>query len=205
MPIAKGEDWGESGVLPVGAPIFGSDAQVSRAVEEARGKGADRPICGLIGGDLWRTLGGPPGGRDRLRAGPASRVVVDVGWVRIDDRAWDHAFVAHCVARTRFWAAALAVMNAEWLGEWDVAPKGHPGDGWLDITEAELPCGERPKVRDRLPTGTHLPHPDVRTWRVKQAEFEFDRPRRMRLDGVPFGRATRLEFRVEPASLTVLV
>lgn len=206
MPIAKGEDWGEGGaVLPDDAPICNSDELVSRAIERARGERATRPVCGLIGGDLWRTLGGPPGGLDRLRSGQATRVVVDVGWVRIDDREWDHAFVAHCVARSRFWSAALAVMNAEWLREWDVAPKSHPGDGWLDVTEAEVSWAERWKIRDRLTTGTHLPHPDLRTSRIRKAEFELDEPRRLYLDGAPFGKASRLEFEVEPASLTVLV
>ncbi|HUR48666.1 MAG TPA: hypothetical protein VMY88_03915 [Acidimicrobiales bacterium] len=205
MPIAKGENWGEAGAFPSGAPILGSDAEVARTIERARGERRDRPVCGLTGGDLWRTLGAPPGGVDRLRSGTATRAVVDVGWVRLDDRDLDHAFVAHCVARTRLWSEVLAVMNAEWLGDWDVAPKSHPGDGWLDVTDTELSWAERRKVRDRLPTGTHLPHPDVRTWRVHEAEFEFDRPRRLYVDGAPLSSARRLEIRVEPASLTVLV
>lgn len=205
MPIAKGEDWGRSGSLPPGAPIAADDAALSREIEFARGQGAARPVCGVIGGDLWRTLGAPPGGRERLRHGAPTEVVVDVGWVRIDEREIEHAFVAHCIARTRFWGETLAVMNAEWLGEWDIAPKSHPGDGWLDITEAELSWPERQKVRERLPTGTHLPHPDLRTSRVREGEFEFNRPRRLYVDGAPFARASRLEIRVEPASLTVLV
>lgn len=205
MPIAKGEDWGELGWLPQGAPIFDTDAQVSREIERADGKRAERPVCGLIGGDLWRTLGAPPGGRARLIGGEATRVTVDVGWIRFDDHELAHAFVAHCIARTRLWSEAVAVMNAEWLGEWDVAPKSHPGDGWLDVTEAALSWPERQKVRDRLPTGTHLPHPDLKTSRVREAEFEFDTPRALYVDRARFSRVTRLQVWVEPASLTVLV
>ena len=26
----------------------------------------------------------------------------------------------------------LAVMNAQWIGRWDVAPKGHPNDGMVE-------------------------------------------------------------------------
>ena len=205
MPIAKGEDWGEPGRLPDGAPIFSADGQVSRAVEMARGHGIEQPTFGLTGGDLWRTLGAPPGGVDRLRNGPATRVVVDVGWMVFDDREIEHAFVAHCVARTRLWGEALAVMNAEWLKQWDVAPKSHPGDGWLDVTDANLSWSERHKVRKRLPTGTHLPHPGLTISRVRQAEFEFEHRRRLYLDGAPFPRIRRLKFRLQPASLTVLV
>ena len=205
MPIARGEDWGAAGELPTGASIYESDAGLSRAVEYAVAKGLEPPVCGLVGGDLWRTLGGPPGGTSRLRAGPATQVTVDVGWLRFDEHELEHAFVAHCIARTRLWGEVLAVMNAEWLDEWDVAPKGHPGDGWLDVTEAALSWPERQKVRDRLATGTHLPHPGLRTFRVREAEFEFDRPRPLYLDRTPFSRVSRLEVRVEPASLTVLV
>lgn len=140
-----------------------------------------------------------------MRGGPATEVTVDVGWLRFDDHDLEHAFVAHCIARTRMWSQVVAVMNAEWLDDWDVAPKSHPGDGWLDVTEARLSWPERQKVRDRLPTGTHLPHPDLKTSRVREAEFEFEPPRPLYLDRVPFSRVSRLEVRVEPASLTVVV
>ena len=205
MPIAKGQDWGAPGKLPDDAPIFGSDAELSRAVQYAAAKGLPRPICGLTGGDLWRTLGAPIRGERRLREGTAARVTVDLGWARLDDGDLEHAFVAHCVARRRLWGQVVAVMNAEWLDEWDVAPKSHPGDGWLDVTEATLSWPERQKVRDRLPTGTHLPHPDLKTSRVRQTVFDFPEPLWLYIDRAPFSRVRRLEVRVEPASLTVLV
>lgn len=205
MPIAKGEPWGELGRLPDDGVIFETDAMASRAVEYARAKGLAYPVIGLTEGDLWRTLGAPAGGAGRLRSGPATQVTVDVGWVRLDDEVLEHAFVAHCILRTRAWANVLAVMNAEWLGEWDVAPRSHPGDGWLDITESTLSWPERRKVRDRLPTGTHLPHPELIVSRVRKAEFVFDRPRRMYVDGAPFPRVRSVKFRLESASLTVLV
>ena len=205
MPIAKGQDWGSTGRLPDGAPVLATDAELSRAVEYAAAKGLARPVFGLTGGDLWRTLGAPPGGERRLREGTATQVTVDVGWARLDDGDLEHAFAAHCIARRRLWSEAVVVMNAEWLDEWDVAPKSHPGDGWLDVTEASLSWPERQKVRDRLPTGTHLPHPALKTSRVREREFEFDGPLRLYIDRLPFPRVRRLEVRVEPASLTVLV
>lgn len=205
MPVAKGEPWGESARLPADAPIFNMDHSAARAVEFCRAKGLERPTIGLTGGDLWRTLGAPAGDADRLRAGPATRVTVDVGWVSIDGSELEHAFVAHCIARTRGWGLVLAVMNAEWLDEWDVAPKSHPGDGWLDVTEAELSWAERNKVRDRLPTGTHLPHPGLMTSRVTETEFELMKPRRLYLDGSVFPKVRHLKVRLEPASLTVVV
>lgn len=205
MPVAKGEPWGEPGRLSAEGLIYPKDCDAARAVQYARAKGFERPEMGLTGGDLWRTLGAPLGGTDRLRNGSATRVTVDVGWATLDDDEMEHCFIAHCVARTWMWSQVLAVMNAEWIGEWDVAPTSHPGDGWLDVTEAGLSWSERRKVRERLPTGTHLPHPNVRTSRVRESDFEFHRPLRLYLDGSAFPKVRRLKVRVEPASLTVLV
>ena len=205
MPVAKGEPWGEVSHLPPDAPVVDSDHALSRAIEFARAKGRPRPVFGLTGGDLWRTLGAPIGGAERLARGPVTRVTVDVGWITIDDGELEHAFVAHCIARTPLWGHAVAVMNAEWLNGWDMAPRSHPGDGWLDVTEADLGWGEFRKVRRRLPTGTHLPHPDIATSRVRKADFDFPAPRRLYVDGAPFHKVRRLKVRLEPASLTVAV
>ncbi len=38
-------------------------------------------------------------------------------------------------------------MNAQFLGRWDVAPRGHPNDGRLDVLDADLPLDERLQVR----------------------------------------------------------
>ena len=205
MPVAKGEPWGESGTLPDDGVVYAKDCDAARAVQYTRARGLERPQMGLTGGDLWRTLGAPLGGIERLRNGPATRVTVDVGWVTIDGAEMEHCFVAHCVARTPMWSQVLAVMNAQWLGEWDVAPKGHPGDGWLEVTEAALGWADRRKVRERIHTGTHLPHPSIRTTRIRESEFEFGRPLRLYLDGSAFPKVRRLKVRIEPASLTVLV
>ncbi|MBW3536219.1 MAG: hypothetical protein KY395_00430 [Actinobacteria bacterium] len=205
MPVARGEPWGESGTLPVDGLIYPRDCDAARAVQFTRARGLERPEMGLIGGDLWRTLGAPIGGADRLRNGPATRVTVDVGWITMGGDEVEHCFVAHCVARTRLWSQVLAVMNAEWLGEWDVAPRSHPGDGWMDVTEAALGWADRQKVRERLATGTHLPHPGMRTSRIRESEFEFRDPLRLYLDGSAFPKVRRLKVRVEPASLTVVV
>ena len=43
-------------------------------------------------------------------------------------------------------------MNAQFLGAWDVAPRSHPGDGLLDVLEAEVGLDERLKIRERLPS-----------------------------------------------------
>ena len=85
---------------------------------------------------------------------------VDLGAVLLDGRL--HWFVAHLVSRHGWWRGrVVAAMNAQYLGRWDVAPRGHPNDGRLDVLDADLPFDERLQVRARLKAGTHVPHPRI--------------------------------------------
>jgi len=203
MTVRKGEPWGEAGTMPSATPVFDTDATASRAVQSARSRGESLEI-GLTGGDLWRTLGAPVGGEDRLRRGRPTRVQVDLGWVDLG-RYGGHCFIAHCIARTRSWSRFSAVMNAEWLGRWDVAPRSHPGDGRFDIFEGALGLQARYSVRARLPTGSHLPHPEIHTRKASETSIELPRTLRLRLDGAPFPRISAFSVWLEPGSLTVYV
>lgn len=205
MGIAKGQPWGESAPMPAGTPVFDTDAQASRAVQFARVR-EQRTLeaVALVGGDLWRTLGAPPGGRARLEAGPVTKVQVDLGWVDLGEHG-GHCFLAHLVARDRWWAQATCVMNAEWIGHWDVAPRSHPGDGRFDVYESHLGWADRLKVRQRLPTGSHLPHPAISSHKASEVNFEFERPRRFYLDGNRFPPVERFSAWTEAGSLTVYV
>lgn len=203
MTIRKGATWGEPGPLPDDGVVVSSDAEARAVVEEARRAGRDVPTLGLVGGDLWRTLGGRSDA-GRLRGPEARRLPVDLGSVLVDGRIfW---FVAHLAAHRGWWRGrALVVANAQWLGAWNVAPSGHPNDGRLDVIEARVPVGERLKVRARLPSGSHLPHPAISVRRVDAVQLDLGRPTPVRLDGVPVGEARSLSVRTEADALTVVV
>src|SRR3954452_13304304 len=172
MTIEKGAAWGEAGSLPQGGVIVRSEAEARAVAERARRAGEPVPPLGLLGGDLCRTVGGA-GDETRLRSSEAMQLPVDIGAVLIDGRL--HWFVAHLVARKRWWRGRVYVaMNAEFLGRWDVAPRGHPNDGRLDTFEVTMSVGDRLKARSRLPTGTHLPHPQIKERRVSAAQIEID-------------------------------
>ncbi len=178
-------------------------------LEEARRQGVALPPVGLLGGDLCRTLGGV-GDLTRLSSEQAMTFPVDVGVAVIDGQR--HWFVAHLVARRAGVAGLgglrgriIAVMNAEWLGTWDVATRSHPGDGRLDLLDSDLPLGQRLAARKRLATGTHVPHPSIAERRVVSWEAELDAPMDVRLDGVGVGRARKIAVAVERAALTVVV
>jgi hypothetical protein len=202
VTIKKGEAWGQSGALPPGALVVRSDAEARAAVERARRANEPVPPLALLGGDLCRTLGGS-GDEERLRSGAAALLPVDLGSVLIDGRL--HWFVAHLVARKGWWRGRIyAAMNAQYLGRWDVAPRGHPNDGMLDTVDVTMSIGERLKARSRLAAGAHVPHPGIKEQRVTAAQVDvagLD----VWLDGQALGPARSLSIRIEPDALLCVV
>ena len=225
-----GVDWGEVGEIPADARTAPSDAAAGGIVAEARRAGRAIPPVVLTGGDLARTLGVGTGGGSAStpgvgtgggsastlgvgtgqRAGtpgPASpqgatgvRVAVDVGAALVDGRL--HWFVAHLVARRSWWRGRLLVAaNASFIGRWNAAPRSHPGDGRLDVFDADPPLAVRLAARRRLPSGTHVPHPRITQRRVAASQYDLDPGLDIYLDGVRLDRARTLSLRVEPGAL----
>lgn len=203
MTIEKGQPWGTTGPLADDGIVVASDAEARAVVTAARRDDRPIPELGLVGGDLCRTVGGR-GDRDRLRSPEASRLPVDLGTVLVDGRL--HHFVAHLVVRRSWWRGrVVAVMNAQWIGRWDVAPRSHPDDGLLDVLDGDLGLDDRIKARARLRTGTHVPHPGIAVRRTGALQLAFDRPEPVWLDGERVGSARALSIRVEPDALTCVV
>jgi hypothetical protein len=202
VTVRRNEPWGDSGPLPEEAVVVDSDAAARAVVTGARRQNAALPTIGLTGGDLCRTLGGT--GEAHLRSADASRVRVDVGSVLLDGR--QYWFVAHLVARRSWWRGRIvAVMNAEFVGHADVAPRSHPADGRFDIVDADLGPADRWKAWRRLRHGGHVPHPRITERRMAAWQTTFDPPLRVWLDGEPMGEARQLSVRVEPDALLVVV
>lgn len=203
MTIRKGERWGEPGPLPPHGVVVGSDREARDVVTAARRANRPIPPLGLVGGDLCRTLGGT-GNEGRLGSDQATQLPVDLGSVLVDGRL--HWFVAHLVARRSWWfGRVVAVMNAQFLGDWDVAPKGHPNDGRLDLLDGDPSLGQRWQARSRLGSGTHVPHPAIEERRITAVQLDLARPTPIELDGEPIGTATTLSIRVEPDALLCIV
>jgi len=196
VTISKGSAYGEPGAaLPEDGVRCATDGEARRVLEAARREGRPFPVLGLTGGDLARTLGGT-GAIDVA-------FPVDLGQVLVDGRL--HLFIASCVVRNRWWTRTVAVGNAQWLGEWNVWPRGHPNDGRLDLLDAQLPAGELRKVRSRLPTGSHLPHPGIEVRRLRAETIELERALGFWLDGERIGAGSTFAFRCAPDALRVIV
>lgn len=204
MSVEKGRDWGVRGSPPPDLAIFDTSAAAIDVLTDARRANRPLPSIGLRGGDLVRTLGGPTGA-DLAGSDNALNVSIDLGAVLAEGRL--HWFLDHLVVR-RSWVRGrvLVVANAAFIGEWNIAPRAHPGDGRFDIVEtATMGLADRWKARRRLPLGTHLPHPDIRTRRTAAAQYEFAEPTPVWLDGVRTTEATSLSVRLEPDAVDVWI
>ena len=213
MSIRKGEPWGEPGPLDAAAPVVDGDRALALLITPALAAGGPAGEVGLLGGDLHRTLGAPRHTADDLRGGQGVRFPVDVGVVDLDGRS--DAFVAHLIATEdrsgRLWRGHTVILvNGSFVGPLDLGPKAHPGDGRLDLTEGSLPPGQRRAGRRRALTGTHLPHPDLRTRQVRSlqlrgADVGRGRPLHVWLDGEPVGRVDELHVECRADAVTVVV
>src|SRR5690606_17376312 len=100
-----------------------------------------------------------------------------------------------------------AVMNGQYAGRADVAPRAHPGDGRADVVtvDATMPGRARWQAWRRLPTGTHAPHAAIHMRRAAEVVLDLPAPAVVAADGRRLGRARHLTVTVEPAALTVCV
>ena len=201
-----GLDYGEVGEISLDALTADGDAAAGEIVAEARRTNRAIPPVVLTGGDLARTLGLAPARARSSQpvAATGARFAIDVGAALVDGRL--HWFVAHLVARRSWWRGRLLVAaNASFIGRWNAAPRSHPGDGRLDVFDADPPLRVRLAARRRLPSGTHVPHPRITQRRIAAAQYDLNPDLDIYLDGVRLNRARTLSLRVEAGALEVWI
>jgi hypothetical protein len=202
MSIRPGASWGREVPRPVGLVVVDDDAAFVRAIAVP-----DAPPVAVRSGDLARTLGV----RSLDHRSNVNEFPVDLLHVRLDDAEEPIAACAHVIARSPwsrghwFRGRILAVMNAEFVGDWDVAPRGHPNDGRMEVfdVDASMSVRQRLAARRRLRTGTHVPHPRVSTRSVRTGTWSFVRPVEVVVDGRRVGRASSLAVDVVADAATV--
>ena len=196
MTIKKGEPWGTPGKLADDAVLVHRDLDARRELEAAARQSRPPREFGLIAGDLARTVGASEG-RNRLESEEAIRLPLDAMEVWLDGT--NYWGIAHLVARSRFWHGPFTLaMNAEYLGEWRMAPASHPNDGRADLITGRLSISDRTKAQSRLKSGTHIPHPDISVRRVKSHRFELSGRVPVAIDGEVVGRPRVVEISMHP-------
>jgi hypothetical protein len=207
MTIKPGQAWGRPVPRPSDLVVVHSDIEVATAISQERGS----PI-GVGGGDLARTLGVTSARADTLTTRPTvNEYPIDLLEVRLDGADEPIVACAHVVARSP-WSSGhwlrgriLVVMNAEFIDKWDIAPRGHPNDGRVEVVDvdASMSTRERMAARRRLPTGTHVPHPSITTRTVRTGSWQFERALDVVVDGRRVDRASMLSIDVLPDAAIV--
>jgi hypothetical protein len=200
MTIKPGEAWGRPVARPPGLVVVRSDAELAAALSSDR-----RAPVGVGGGDLARTLGVTSTTAPAIATrATLNEFPIDLLEVRLDGDDAPIVACAHVIARSPLgrgrWLGGriVAVMNAEFIGDWDVAPRGHPNDGRAEVFDVDpsMSVRERLAARRRLPTGTHVPHPRIATRSIRTGSWDFERPREIVVDGRRVGRASTLSVAV---------
>jgi hypothetical protein len=214
MTITRGEPWGSVGPPPAGLVVVASNRELFDVVNRHRAAGEPIPPLGLLGGDLCRAVGGT-GDAGRFARAEVALLPIDLLRVQVGNGEPARTFwaAAHVAVRRSWWRGpVVVVMNAQFLGRWDVAPRSHPNDGRADVVEldASMPVAQRWKAWRRLPTGAHLPHPKLRTRQVRDAVLPEVPGGRLyadghRLDTGRLGRGTPVRVTVEPDAALVCV
>ena len=188
MTVGKGQPWGVPATPPADLRTADGDAELAALVSHDPGGS-----YAVRAGDLHRSIGAPAARRElHLLPIDAMRVSIDGTHVLA---------VSHVIARNRWWSGPIvAVSNCGYIGALNVAPRAHPNDGRFDIVEVSPSMSPRQRwqARGRLRHGTHVPHPDVSTRTAALAEWDFDGPLMVHVDGVRQGRCTRLGVTILP-------
>jgi hypothetical protein len=200
MTIKPGEAWGQTVEPPAGMIPVGGDAELARRLAALRDDPLAAPVL-VTGGDLGRTVGaGQSGGALPATVNALPVDLLDV----VLDGGVAHPACAHVIVHAPWkrggWLRGpiLVVMNAQFVGDWDVAPRAHPNDGRADVLEVASDLGVRQRVeaRRRLPTARHLPHPGITSRSLRSGRWSFPAPMTVRIDGTPVGRARTIEVTV---------
>jgi hypothetical protein len=213
--MRSGDPWGTPATGAADAEGAGDDAALAALAREHRGELVrfvpdDR--C-----DFARAIG------LTVRSTGASEVAVDL--LRVDDvlgvnvltigtppnrlRRWTRSprFAVTVDGRAMHTgpATSVVVANGQYLDGLDLVPRGHPGDGRLEVQVYALAAGERHAMRARLRSGTHLPHPRIHTASGRRVEIRAEPPTEGALDGVPTTERGDWIVDVVPSAVRLLV
>lgn len=218
MTIEKGKPWGSPAADAAPPTIAEDDAALASLAFDAHLAGTSL-VARVASGDLLATLGVSETRPEAERIDyPLDLGLAYLGPESppIDEPA--RPFIAHLIAGPQPSGPAatlgrvlghgppmsLAILNAAWLGDLRLGPRAHPNDGLLDITEGRVRFGDRREATKRARSGSHLPHPDLRSRRLARWEVEFERSEVVSLDGVQLGRFRFVRVELLPDALTVV-
>jgi hypothetical protein len=219
--IKPGEEWGTPTDEPPEMVVTGDDAALAAAVPA---DAASVPLVRFVsdGSELARAVGVTA----RPDDAPVRGIALPVDAIETDHGvAMNVALLGHTPGALRAWhrsrhvtvtvdgrrvhdgpATTVVVANGQFCGRADLAPRGHPGDGRLEVQVYALGPGERGAMRRRLATGTHVPHPRIVTTTGHTiAVHVTGASLAVTLDGRRLGRFRGLDAAVRHPALRLLI
>lgn len=224
MTIRPGDEWGSPTTATPAHRITGDDHALAAAI-------ADLDPGTLVSyqpdatSDLARAIGIEPGavtaargidlpidamGLDRAASGSLAVNAIEFGTPPGSLRSLSRSHeISVTVDGRRVHAGpatSVVIANGQFIDGLDVSPRGHPGDGRLEIQVYALRPGERGGMRRRLATGSHVPHPRIRTGSGRRIRVRVTAgvwP--LRVDGRSVGRAGTIEVEVRSPAIHLLV
>ena len=202
MNIERGRSWGSLSPLPPEGVIIKTNKELLEKVNDCKRQGIDLPTFGLLGGDLWRTLGGRRA-EERLYGGEATTLDIDLGCALLDGKIfW---FCAHMFIGSKLKGEKIFISNVAHYGKMNPAPKAHPGDGKFDMLEVKLSPFQTFKAVKRVSAGTHIPHPGIKYRQVSSEQFSFGKKLSIEIDGKNIGKFSTVSIRIENEALRVVI
>ncbi len=228
--MRPGDPWGEPATGDAEVSGAGSDAVLAALVRDHPGArirfvpAADCDLARAVGltdrsTGAWEVVvdafevhgtdGAGPTGVERAVVDllVVNMLVVGVAPTRLHRLTRSHATTVTVDDRRLFEgeATTVVVANGQYLEGADLVPRGHPGDGRLEVQVYALAPGERRAMRRRLGTGTHLPHPRIVTGSGRRVTVRLERPGRGAGDGVGGPEALTWRAAVAPGAFRLLV
>lgn len=217
MSLRPGEEWGSDASRSADLDVSGGDAELAAAVAGAAHGVLVRFRPGA-GSDLARALGlrseGPQVGRalpmDAL-ARPGGLAVNAVVWgvpphrLRPWHRRRPVELTVDGGPPSTVAATTVVVLIGEYVAGHDVSPRGHPGDGAAELQVYALDPGQRPPMVARLGGGTHLPHPQITSRRMRRVSLRAGGPLPLEIDGRSLPGQRSLDLELLPGRYSLLI
>ncbi len=201
MTIDKGQEWAKSlsdGVHP--HPVADDHEFAEKALTALQANhGRDATLVATPAtGALLRTVG-----LETPRRQDPMAFDVDLVLVTLDDGP-PKPMMAHLVVAPTVTGRVLAVMNTPCWRQYRLAPRAHPNDGLVDVVIGQIKPSQWWEGLRRAKTGTHLPHPGLRSKRTSSWAHRFDRRRRVWIDGRSAGLTRTLKIEVIADAATMV-
>ena len=191
--------FGSATRVPAGFVMATSDQEIAEFIGAT-----SAPVC-ATGGDLSHVLGSY-GSNPRVGDSCTSCDVDAIAVRAFYGNGETRSYVAVSTIAIGEWRHGIDfVTSSGFLSGLELCPRAHPGDGVLDILRIQpgLNWRARRSIKQRMLTGSHLPHPSLAVSRA--TSFERKGMGKLIVDGVPRGRPEEVSCHVLVGAVSMVV